>query len=353
MASVPFPRPPGISATRQPVLTANIAGIRLVLDGGEDLAEKVNPRLIACQLQEKREDQADQLELTLDNSDGRLAPLRKGVVLALALGWIQGSEVPLGLVDKGRFTVDELAKEGPPDTVTLRARSADLGGQYRQRRNKAHRDTTLGALITRIARAHGYRAAVHASLAGKPIAFAEQSAKSDMAFIRELGKRYDATATIKGRTLIFAPIAGGHTAAGTRLPLLTLTKRDGYQWRFSEAQREENDGAQAQYHDPGAARKRTAHAGGKNNPKRLKRTYASKPEAQAAADAQHSRQARASYSFEYTLALGDAAIEPERPVLLQGWDSQIDAIKWTVKEATHSFGGNDGLTTRLTLEGKD
>lgn len=344
--------PPG-PADQQSVLRANMAGISLVVEGGADLAEDANPRLISLQVQEKSEDQADQLELTLNNADGKLTPVRKGVVLRLMLGWVKGSEVPLGLVDKGRFTVDEFSKEGPPDVFTLRARSADLGGKYRKRRDKAHKDTTLGAVVSRIAKANNYTAKVHSSLAGKPIDFAEQKGKSDMAFIRELGKRYDAIATIKDRTLVFAPIAGGQTAAGTVLPALTLTKRHGLQWRFAEIQREENDGAEAQYHDRDAARKRTARAGGTKNPRRLKRTYATEQEAQAAADAQHSRQNRASYSFEYSLALGDAAIVPGRPVTLKGWDSQIDAIKWTVKEATHSFGGNDGLTTRLTLEGKD
>ena len=37
---------------------------------------------------------------------------------------------------------------------------------------------------------------------------------------------------------------------------------------------------------------------------------------------------------------------------LKGWDSEIDAIKWTVKEANHSFSENEGLTTRITLDGQ-
>lgn len=341
------------SAPNNSVLTANVAGVRLVTDAGDDLTDRINPRLQSLQLTESREDQADKLELTLQNADGQLAPLRKGMVLSLALGWLRGSGVAVGLIDKGRFTVDEVEKAGPPDVVTLRARSADLNGAYRKRRNAHHKDTTLGAVVTRIAQANGYRAAVHASLASKPIAFAEQAGKSDMAFIRDLGKRFDATATIKDRTLVFAPIAGGQTAAATRLPALTLTKRDGNGWRFTATQREEHDGAEAQYHDPKTARRHTVRSGGKKNPKRLKRTYATKHDAQAASDAHHRRQSRSTHSFEYTLALGDAALIPERPVVLKGWDSEIDGLRWTVKEANHSFSANEGLTTRITLDGQD
>lgn len=343
---------PPSTADHQSVLIANVAGVRLITEGGDDLTDRINPRLLSLQLTESREDKADKLDLTLHNADGQLAPLRKGMILSLALGWLRGDGVTLGLVDKGRFTVDEVEKAGPPDVVTLRARSADLNGAYRKRRTAHHKDTTLGAVVSRIAKANGYRAKVHPSLASKPIAFAEQAGKSDMAFVRDLGKRFDATATVKDRTLIFAPIAGGQTAASTNLPALTLTKRDGNSWRFTATQREEHDGAEAQYHDPKTARRHTVRSGGKKNPHRLRRTYASKQDAQAASDAQHSRQQRATHSFEYTLALGDAALIPERPVVLKGWDSEIDGLHWSIKEVGHSFSENEGLTTRITLDGK-
>lgn len=353
MASIP---PTGQAQT---VRSANVASARLMLmadanqaaGDGTDLSDRINPRLTTLQLTESREDQADKLEVTLQNADGALAPLRKGVILQLDLGWLRGADVIPGLVNKGRFTVDEVEKAGPPDVVTIRARSADLGGRFRKRRSTLHKQTTLGAVVARVARANGYRAAVHPSLAGRPIDLIEQAGKSDMAFLRDLGKRFDATATVKDRTVIFAPISSGQTASGAALPPLRLTRQSGWTWRFTEAQREENDGAEAQYHDPASARRRTARAGGRANPRRLRRTYASQAEAQAAADAQHSRQQRGSYTFDYDLALGDPAIVPTRPVQLQGWDSQIDGIRWTVKEATHSW-GPEGLKTRITLEGE-
>lgn len=358
MASLP---PPERIPPQETVQSANVAAVRLTLPGAEaadgtaapgtDLSDRINPRLISLGLTESRDEKADKLELTLHNHDGLLAPIRKGVIITLALGWIKGSEVTLGLVDKGRFTVDEVKKGGPPDVVTLTARSADLGGRFRKRRDAIHKSTTLGAVVARIARANGYRSRVHASLASLPIAMAEQRGKSDMAFLHDLGKRYDATATVKDRTVIFAPIGGGQTAAGTTLPTLALTKRHGWTWNFTEAQRDENDGASAQYHDPATARRRTARSGGTTNPRRLRRTYASEADAQAAADAQHQRQGRAQYSFDYELAFGDPAIVPGRPVTLTGWDSQIDAIRWTVKEASHDMGA-DGLKSRITLDGR-
>ena len=331
-------------------LLANIARVDLAAEG-KALAKDVDGRLLSLTLTESREDGADKLEFVLQNADGRIAPLRKGVTLSLKLGWLQGAEVTTGMVDKGRFTVDEVEKSGPPDVVTVRARSADLTGSYRRRRSETHRDTTLGELISKIAGRNGLTAAVHPSLAGKTIEVIDQGARSDMAFVRDLGKRFDAAATVKDRKLIFTPIGSGQSAGGAAMPGLTLTKRDGWTWRFTATKRGEYDGAEAQWHDRAGARRQTVKVGGTENPKRLRRVYGSEADARAAAEAEQQRQARGTHTFEYTLALGDPAICPERPIVLQGWDAEIDAVRWIVKEATHTFGAG-GLGTRVVLESK-
>ena len=331
-------------------LRANVAQVELSADG-KALDKALGGRLLSLSLTESREDGADKLEFVLDNSDGRIAPLKAGVTLSLKMGWRGGADVIPGLVDKGRYTVDEVEKSGPPDLVTVRARSADLTGSYRRRRTEAHKDTTLGELIEKIAGRNRLTAKVHASLSGKVIEVIEQGARSDMAFVRDLGKRFDATATVKDRHLIFAPIGTGQSAGGTALPGLTLTKRDGWDWRFTATKRGEYDGAEAQWHDQAGARRQTVKVGGTENPKRLRRVYGSEADARAAAEAEQQRQARGTHTFEYGLALGDPAVYPERPVTLQGWDAEIDAVRWIVKEATHTFGAG-GLTTRVVLESK-
>ncbi|MFD2578789.1 contractile injection system protein, VgrG/Pvc8 family [Novosphingobium colocasiae] len=169
-----------------------------------------------------------------------------------------------GLIDKGRFTVDEVEAGGYPDQVTITARSADLSGKYRQRRTKVWKDTTLGAVLADIAARHGITARVHPDLAGKPIAAIDQHGKSDMAFVRDLGSRYDAVATWKDRKLIFIPVGSATTAGGKAIPALSLTRRDGWAWRFTRADRDENDGAEAQWHDQAAGRRKKVSTGGKN-----------------------------------------------------------------------------------------
>ena len=239
-------------------MAANIAAIRLTLQNDDgtatDLADKINPRFLSLQLTEKRGGAADELTITLHNTDGALAVPETDAILSLALGWASGDEVAalgvVGLVEKGRFKVDEVELGGPPDTVQIKARAADLSGDYSKRRNQIWKDTSLGAILSTIAARNDVAAQVHGDLAGQAIAAIEQHGKSDMAFVRDLGKRYDAVATWKNRTLLFMPIGAATTASGTPIPTATLTKRDGWGWKFTKADRDQSDGAEADYHDP-------------------------------------------------------------------------------------------------------
>ena len=331
-------------------MAANKASARLTLDDGTDLADKIDPRFLSLTLTEKRGDEADMLELTLHNHDGKIAAPKKGVFLSLALGWVSGDAVQTGLVDKGKFKVDEVEREGPPDIIVIRARAADVSGAHRKRRNKAWKNTTLGAIITEIASANGQTAAVHPDLASIAVAAIEQGAKSNKQFVRDLGQRYDAVATWKNKTLVFMPVGSETTASGKPLPSFTLRKIDGFKWRFTEADHNNHDGAEAQYHDQNEAKTKTVKVGGSNR-KLLKKTYASEADAKAAAKAEAARSKRSVYSFNYDLALGNTSLIANAKVTLSGWDSQIDGIKWVVDEIRHQLDGR-GLKSDLVMQGE-
>lgn len=332
-------------------MNGNRAAVRLSLDDGTDLSDRVNPRLVSLTLTEKRGEEADSLEIVLHNHDGQLAPPRKGALLKLALGWEAGADVTPGMVAKGRFKVDEVERSGPPDIVSIRARAADLSGTYRERRRKMWTDTTLGAILTEIAARNDLSPRIHPDLASKPIAAIEQAAKSDMAFVRDLGRRYDAVATPKGGALVFMPIGAETTAGGAVLPSAAMAKQKGWAWRFAATARDDYDGAQAQYRDLDGGKNQTVTAGGGKR-KKLRRVYANKADAEAAAQGEASKRKRGAYAFEYELAHGDPALIPNARITLSGWDSEIDGIAWLIDEAIHSLDGSGGLKTSIKLESR-
>ena len=185
----------------------------------KDLTAIVSPRLINLTLTLCRGDESDQLDISLDDSDGKLALPPRGAQIALALGW-QAS----GLVDMGKFTVDEVEHSGAPDTITLRARSANLIDTFKQQQEHSFHKTTLGAVIEAIAFRNELASGVSARLRDTAIEHIDQTHESDAAFLRRLGKKYDAVATVKNRKLLFVPINDSRTASGKALPIIAITR---------------------------------------------------------------------------------------------------------------------------------
>lgn len=323
---------------------------RLTL-GGKDLSPKIRPRLISLRLTEKRGGDADQLDLVLDDSDGRVALPPEGAELSLALGWKSGDGVPIGLVDKGRFTVDAVAHTGPPDTVTISASAADFASALTTRREQSWHATTLGAVIKTIAARHKLQARCAPALASIGLGALAQQRESDIAFLRRLGREHDAVASIKSGCLIFAPIGAGITATGKPLPSVTIRRRDGDRHSYRVEKREAAGKVVAEWHDRKGAKKKKVEVGsGDGAERKLSRVYASEAEARRAATAESKRAGRAPRSLDLTLALGRADLSPEQPATASGYKAEIDAQHWLLGEVTHQLDDRGGFTTAIKLE---
>jgi phage protein D len=336
----------------------NVADFRLTLDG-QDLTDRVRPRLVSLRLSEKRGGEADDLDLVLDDSDGRLVIPRKGVLIRLALGWKCGADVNVGMVDKGSFTVDEASWDSAPDTITIRARSADLTAGYRVRRERSHRATTLGAIVAQVATAHGYSPHVDASLASVPVDVLVQDQRSDMAMIRALGRQHDAVATVKNGKLILKRIGATATSSGRVIAAKTIRRSDVDRATWRTVERDAYTKVEARWHDQDGATRKTVSAdivgkGGEatddKKVRRLKKVYHSEGDAKAAAQAEAGRVGRRGAELELGLGFGRPDLYPERRVAVAGFKPQIDAAAWIIAKADHSLDARGGLTTSLALE---
>jgi phage protein D len=339
-------------------MIANIPDYRVTLDGTDltgtlreqvSLNGRIRARLVSLSISEKRGEAADQLDIVLDDSDGRLALPKTGAVLHVQLGWKQGSDVVAGLVDKGSFKVDEVAHAGPPDQVTIRARSVDFTSDLKTRREKGWHGTTLGAIVDEIAKRHSLKPSCAPTLAAIEVKAKAQSRESDIAFLRRLGRELDAMATIKSGHLILSPIGKATTPAGKALPTLTVRRRDGDSHSFSRQKRDDVAGVSATWHDRKEGNRKTTTAGSADGAKKLSRVYGTEEDASAAATAAHSRSQREPVSLDLNLALGRPDISPEQKTTVVGYKAEIDAVAWIVGEVSHSL-GDRGYATKVKLE---
>lgn len=313
-----------------------------------DITDTVRPRLVSIGLSEKRGGEADQLDIVLDDTDGGLALPVTGATLELQIGWKSGSDVDVGLVDKGRFIVDEVSHGGPPDRVTIRARAADFAGDGKTRREKTYHGTTLGQIVSEVAGRLHVKPRCAPELAGIAVATAAQSRESDLAFIRRIGREHDAIAKLAGGALIVSPIGAGTTASGKTLPALTIRRRMGDTHQFTRQKRDDVPGVAATWHDRDAGKRQTFVAGKVDGAKKLARVYPTEEAAQRAANAAKAKAGREPVSLSLSL-LGRADIAPEQRITVIGYKAAIDAIRWLVTEVDHSI-GDAGFITKLKLE---
>ncbi|EAV5169612.1 phage late control D family protein [Salmonella enterica subsp. enterica serovar Kiambu] len=355
----------------------------------KDITGNISDRLISLTMTDNRGFEADQLDIELDDTDGLVALPIRGAVLSLYLGW-KG----FALVGKGRFTVDEVEHRGAPDTVTIRARSADFRGTLNSRREESWHDTTLGAIVSAIASRNKLAASVAESLAGIQIPHIDQSQESDAVFLTRLAERNGGTVSVKAGKLLMLKAGSGKTASGKPIPQITIQRSDGDRHQFAIADRGAYTGVTAKWlhtKDPkpekqkqavklkrkpkeqhlralqhpkakpvsskAAAKKKKEQearegeymAGESDNVFALTTIYATKAQAMRAAQAKWDKLQRGVAEFSIMLATGREDIYPETPVRVTGFKSVIDDQSWIISKVTHSLGGN-GFTTALELE---
>lgn len=362
------------------------AGARLSPDfrltvNAKDVTANIRDRLLSLTLTDNRGFEADQLDIELDDADGQLALPVRGAVVKLFLGWAGQP-----LTGKGEFTVDEVEHHGAPDTLTIRARSADFRGTLNSRREESWHDTTLGAVVKQIAERNKLTPAIAAEFSDITVRHIDQTQETDARFLTRLASLHGAVAAIKAGRLLFMRPGAGVTVSGKPIPQLTLTRQDGDRHSFSIADRGAYTGVTASWlhtrdpkpkkvklqrkpkekqlralEHPAAKKKKVTTAkepearegeylaGSEDNVFALTTVYATRAAAMRAAKAKWEKLQRGVAEFSLTLAMGRADLFPETPVRVKGFKSVIDAQPWLISKVTHNLSGN-GYTTTLELE---
>lgn len=311
----------------------------------QPLNELIVKRIISVSLTDNRAKEADQLDIILDDHDGKLELPKRGVKINCQLGF-KGEP----LTDKGDFIVDEVEWAGTPDTITIKASSANFKSAIKAGKSQSYHRKTLGEIALNIAKRNNLQLKISDDLAKIAIAHIDQTNESDLSFIQRLAQANGAEMSIKKDTILIFIAGQGKTASGKTMPTLTIGRQTGDQYRYNEEDRNSDyTGVSADYQDKNQAKKETVTAGEKSKVKKLKQNFASKAEAEQAVQSKMSEKNRKMAKFSITTAFGIPDISTEQAVQLQGFKPQIDGLRWIVAKATHQY-STSGLITQLELE---
>ncbi|WP_295548618.1 contractile injection system protein, VgrG/Pvc8 family [uncultured Pseudacidovorax sp.] len=341
---------------------AHLTPVWRVTVNGSDVSERVRPRFVSLVITDDRINEADEVELVISDHDGAVELPGTGDTLTVAIGWMaeplaapsrtfstDDMGFPVGLIDKGSYTVQAVEYAGAPDTITIRARAANLVDSWRGLHDQSWHGTTVGAIVTSIAKRNGVQAVVEKEVAQRKVKHADQLSESDASFLRRLAQTYDCICTVKAGRLLFSQRRKARTASGKELPPIVIVRGDGDQHRWARADRDAYSGVRAWYNNVKTGQRSAVVAGISGRAKDLRITYASQADALAAARAEWLRVQRGIFDFEITLAYGRADVMPQRPARVAGFKSQIDATPWVVTRVRHSLDGS-GYTSHLTFE---
>lgn len=265
---------------------------------GEDVTEladvgaKLQGRLVGLRLTDNPGFEADTLEITIDDTDGKIQIPPRGSLLQLGLGYKDSA-----LVNKGIYTTSEIEYSGPPDTLTVRAHAADLRASLNLRREQSWHETKLGQLVTAIGIRNKLTARISESLADIDLVHEDQAGETDASFLTRLASLYDAITTVKQGTLIFMARGLATTVSGKAIPSSTIKRNEVDSYRFALSDRSNFTAVIANWHDNSTGKKGSVTVGeetteesasdevatGANGIKVLKTTYAKQARARQAA----------------------------------------------------------------------
>jgi len=301
---------------------------------GTDFTDRL-PNMPSISLNDNRAFKADTVTLTLNNSSGVDLP-EKGALLKLDLSDNNGT-----WYDKGEYIVDGFSVSGPPDIITIIARSANIKESLNQQKTKSYQDKTLGDILNYVAGNQKLTLKINPELANIPIEHIDQTNESDGHFICRLGVMFGAVATIKSGHLVFMPLSRGVTPTGTPLAAVAITKGDCVSYSYDQSQRKtEFSAVRAKYHDLDSAKKLRIEIATGNTGEKIKTLsaiYKNETLARAAANAEISKLSDIGTYMDITLSNPRPDIIPETPVSLSGFMSTIDNKQWVADTVKHTI----------------
>lgn len=308
----------------------------------EDITEVLRSRLLDLRITDEAGIKSDKVEITLDDSDNLIAWPEHGAELEVFLGYKE-----TGLSRMGLYVVDELSHHGPPDTLVIQGKAADMRSSIKAPKTRSWEGFTIGTLVATIAAEHQLTGRIADLFLSTEIDHVDQTEESDLHFLTRLARQYDAVSKPVDGFWVFVPKGQSKAASGQSLPQIDISKTNITQYRFSQTERDKYQSVTAHWDDKENAQ-RIAVIVGEGKPNFVMRhAYPTVAEAQRAADAKFSALARGVATLSLTL-IGNTSVQAEGTLNILDLRNPIKS-PWLIIRAEHQLSAR-GFITRVDTE---
>jgi len=313
-----------------------------IIAAGINITAQIKDRLLGLTISDEAGFKSDTVEIALDDRDNAIELPLPGAPMAVFMGYRETFLVPMGV-----FTADEVLAKGPPDTVTIRGKSANLGGPLQEQKTRAWDDMTIADIVATIASEHALEPRVAERYRDFRYEHLDQTDESDLNFLTRLAQNHDAIATVKGEALLFIGRGEGLTASGLPMLPVPITKTGNLKWSMTLAARGDFKSVEAYWHDQETGTRQTVTAGDGTPVRKLRHVYATEEEAQTAAQSQLDEAQRGKDTLKVTMP-GNPLIAAEGQILALGFRIGVSGL-WSITRAKHQIAGR-GFTTLIETE---
>jgi hypothetical protein len=307
-----------------------------IVANDQDITAAISDRFRSLRLSDAAGLESDTLEIVLADHDP-LQPIKKpptGAELEVFLGY-DGQATRMGL-----FVCDEIEFTGWPGTMTIRARASVYAASPKgkkdlqsQKVRSWDKDTTISAMVAKIAKEHGMEPAVAKSLASIKLPHLDQTEESDISFLIRVLKQYGGVVKPAGGKLVVAKRGESKTISGDGLPSVTMTPQDVGTWTCRTSTKEAKGTVVAYYRDTGQAKRVEISVGSGDPVKRLRHAYPNADTAKKAAQAEQDKRERKQETFSAVL-VGRPDLAAEGKLVLEGFREGV-AGEWLLTRVEH------------------
>jgi len=314
-----------------------------ILANSQDITALIRDRLISIRVTDEAGFKSDNIEITLDNRDGKIAAPKSGAELDVRLGYKE-----TGLVSLGTYTVDEIGIEIAPARLIIPAKAANMKQSLKAPKSRAWHDKTIADMLGTIASEHGLQPKAAESLADIHYPHIDQTEESDLHFLTRLAKQHDAVAKPVMNRLIFVPKGEAKSASGVKLPVIPIAITDLSSGSYRSADRGKYKSVKAFWNDKAGAKKVYEQVGSDEPTFTLRQPFANAEEAQTAAQSKLDAFNRGTATFRFSTYKGRPEIRAEGKINVQIGNDTIDG-EWIVTRIIHSF-RESGFTSQVEAE---
>ncbi|MFN6969601.1 phage late control D family protein [Acinetobacter sp. CS-2] len=310
-----------------------------VIANGSDISNVIEELFEYISVTDQTGIESDTCEISL--IDDPVTPISippRGAEMEILMGYDDA------LVPMGKYIVDEIELEGPPEKMVIRGRAAaqtaSKSGQVSMQTQKSRtwaKDTTIEATVRKIAKEHNLDFMVSDSLKAVKLPQTSQSDESDLSFLFRLAKRYDAICKPAGAKLLFVK------RGEIQLDVLSLTRYQLSKWSMVRSSRDSTGTVIAYWHEKAKAKKHEVKLGDGEPVRRLRHAYADAASAKAGAQAALDKSKRDEDKLSITLP-GDPHVSAESPVTISEIRDGING-DWIVDSVTHKIDKSVGFNT--------